>query len=77
MLVSAYCWQIQNLLSSLTELNFNSIRKEIDNIVMSLGENGRSMVIASLLDEIDLRDGYPKDISRVSGHWICRFILFS
>ena len=66
MLVSAYCWQIQNLLNSLTELNYNNNKKEINNIVMSLGENGRSVLISSLLDEIDFRDGFPKDIQRVS-----------
>ena len=66
MLASAYCWQIQNLLNSLTKLNYIEKKKEINTIIMSLGENGRSLLIASLIDETDFREGAPKDTQRVS-----------
>ena len=64
MLDSAYCWQIRHLTSSLNSINNTANIEEINHITMSMGDNGRTVLISSLLDEIDFRDGAQKDPTR-------------
>jgi hypothetical protein len=66
MLASAYCWQIQHIVRTLSETNYNKHILELSNIIMSLGESGRPAVISALLDEIDFRELGQKDMPRVS-----------
>ena len=61
---SAYCWQIRHLVSSLNTLNNSANIEEINQITMSMGENGRTVLMSSLLDEIDFREGAQKDPTR-------------
>ena len=67
MLASAYCHQLRQLISSLNSDNYTTHIEELNNIAMSLGESSKVVLITSLLDEINFRDGNVKDVQKVNG----------
>ena len=60
MLSHQISWRIKNLLSQLTEQNIKDSIQEINALLKMNGDDNRTVILSSLLDDLDFHD--PRSI---------------